>query len=37
MKQYILPVTIAFAAGLLVERMFELTEKIPGVNQLPKA
>lgn len=37
MKQYLLPVALGFAAGMIVERIYALSEKIPGVNSLPQA
>jgi hypothetical protein len=37
MKQYLIPALVGLAAGLLIERSFALTDKIPGVNAFPKA
>lgn len=37
MKQYIVPALVGLALGIVIERMWEISEKVPGVNSLPKA
>lgn len=37
MKQYVIPALVGILAGIVIERMWELSEKVPGLNSLPKA